>query len=164
MEEDDAAQDEVAKRYVQAHFEDKVLRQLPVREFVRAVWNFTAADMPDLDIACYTLPIDTLNRYLQCQWKSYSCQPLMEIIHHVLSQISFSDRPEPKQKRLGKRKCFRLRKHTLKGDYSWGLKSDLAWGTAKCDQCLPWEWCPGFIEVKKVPWKPLKRKTDVEVL
>ncbi|KAI0925209.1 hypothetical protein AcW2_005888 [Taiwanofungus camphoratus] len=160
--EDGTIVDEGAKRYVRTHFRDKVHRGLSIHEFVRAVWNFTSAVMPN--VAFYTLPIDSVNKYLQCRWEKNSYKPLVEILQHVLSQASSSNRPNLNRKRLGKLSFFRLRERTVKGHYAEALKPDLAWGTAKCSQRRHWEWYLGFIEVKKGSRKPLKRKVDMRIL
>ncbi|KAI0929698.1 hypothetical protein AcV7_005172 [Taiwanofungus camphoratus] len=151
--EDGIIVDEGVKRYVRAHFRDKVHRGMPVREFIRAVWDFTSKDVPYLQEE--SIPKTHVEEYMQSRFERESYIPLVNLLRHIIGEISSGERRERQRRvatfgeRLGTLDVFRLRERTVKGDYTVALKPDLALGTTRSEELRRWEWYLGFIEVKK---------------
>ncbi|KAI0955910.1 hypothetical protein AcV7_006450 [Taiwanofungus camphoratus] len=158
--------DDGVKRYIRAHFRDKVHRGLSVSEFIRAVWDFTPDDIPDM--SNYTFLMNYLNRYLRCRCEKDSYFPLSKMLEDILDQITSGRRRQRQSRttvsdgRLGKMKFSRLEERTVKSTFTRVLKPDLAFGTSKSERRRHWEWYLGFIEVKSGDEGP-PRKSDFDM-
>ncbi|KAI0929656.1 hypothetical protein AcV7_005138 [Taiwanofungus camphoratus] len=159
-EEDNVIVDEGVTRYARAHFRNKIHRKMPVREFIRAVWDFTSKDVPYLQGE--VIPTHRVRQYMQSRCKRQSYIPLANIFRHILNKISSGERHERQRRvatsgeRLGTLDFVRVWERTVKGDYTLGSKPDLAFGTANSEGLLRWEWSLGFIEIaqeygRKIP-------------
>ncbi|KAI0955472.1 hypothetical protein AcW1_010340 [Taiwanofungus camphoratus] len=157
--------DDSVKRYIRAHFKDKVHRGLSVSEFIRAVWDFTPDDIPDM--SNYTFPMEYLNWDRRCLREKDSYFPLSKMLEQILDQIT-SGTCRQRQSRttvsdvsLGKINFSRLER-IAKGTFTRALKPDLAFGTSKSRRCQHWEWYLGFIEVKSGDEGPV-RESDFDM-
>ncbi|KAI0929654.1 hypothetical protein AcW1_010341 [Taiwanofungus camphoratus] len=152
--------DDGLKRYIRAHFRDKVHRGMPVTEFIRAVWDFAPDDIPEM--SNYTFPVEYLNWYLRCRYEKDSYFPLSKMLEHILDQITSGTRRQRQSRttvsdgRLGKMKFSRLEERTVKGTFTRILKPDLAFGTSKSERRRHWEWYLGFIEIKNGDEGPVR--------
>ncbi|KAI0925192.1 hypothetical protein AcW2_005871 [Taiwanofungus camphoratus] len=152
--------DDGLKRYIRAHFRDKVHRGMPVTEFIRAVWDFAPDDIPEM--SNYTFPVEYLNWYLRCRYEKDSYFPLSKMLEHILDQITSGTRRQRQSRttvsdgRLGKMKFSRLEERTVKGTFTRILKPDLAFGTSKSGRRRHWEWYLGFIEIKNGDEGPVR--------
>ncbi|KAI0925017.1 hypothetical protein AcW1_010334 [Taiwanofungus camphoratus] len=157
--------DDSVKRYIRAHFRDKVHRGMPVSEFIRAVWDFTPDDIPDM--SNYTFPMEYLNWDRRCLREKDSYFPLSKMLEQIFDQIT-SGTCRQRQSRttvsdgsLGKINFSRLER-IAKGTFTRALKPDLAFGTSKSRRCQHWEWYLGFIEVKSGDEGPV-RESDFDL-
>ncbi|KAI0925150.1 hypothetical protein AcW2_005832 [Taiwanofungus camphoratus] len=133
---------------------------MPVREFIRVVWDFTSKDVPYLQGE--VIPTHRVRQYMQSRCKRQNYIPLANIFRHILNEILSGERHERQRRvatsgeRLGTLDFVRVWERTVKGDYTLGSKPDLAFGTTNSEGLLRWEWSLGFIEIaqeygRKIP-------------
>lgn len=139
------------KKYLKVEFRDKLIRGIPVEEFVRSVWGVNSDDVA---LGIHSPDFKYVRAYHRATGELKSYSPLAECLTDFVSKLFPDDSLRPVKSNL-----VVMGNHAVRGQYAT-FKPDIVWSTIRGVEKQKWDWLLIYAELKNPVQQEKVKKAD----
>ncbi|EED83077.1 predicted protein [Postia placenta Mad-698-R] len=152
-------------KFIQTHFNNKIIRGYPVAEFAEAVWGYNCESIPPpVGSACYIIPHDLANSYCTSSERE-AFTHLASIMQTLIEQILPGGGTLEGRPRAYVRNARHIRDNKMVASHA--VRPDVAWSTRERPESdcwrSSWRSCLAFGEIRRGQLNPLALSQDIEI-